>query len=201
MKIDLHVHAKERSGCSVSGEQEIIASARARGLDALAFTDHERLVPASRLAELNRLNAPFRIFSGIELHTAEEEDVLVFGIQDPRIESMHWPYEDLYRFVRERSGFMALAHPFRYRDTINVDLRKFRPDAIEARSTNVPEHAVARIIRTAGDLGCATLYASDAHRAEDVGSFHVCLSSAADSDFALVSLLRSRTYACCALSD
>lgn len=196
MKIDLHVHASERSGCSIASEEELIAAAKARGLDALVFTDHEKQVPRFHLDDLNRRHAPFRIFSGVEIHTAEEEDVLVFGIQHPRLEAMGWAYADLHRFVHEQSGFMVLAHPFRYRETINADIRAHRPDAIEQRSLNLPPHTESRIRRVAEELGCGLIYASDAHAAEGVGRFYVRLGGIADSDLMLVNLLRSRTYTC-----
>ena len=79
MRIDLHVHSSQRSGCARSTEAEQIAAARRRGLDALAFTDHHRLVPPEHLERLNDLHAPFRIFSGIEIEVAEEH-LVVLGV-------------------------------------------------------------------------------------------------------------------------
>ena len=67
MNIDLHVHASERSKCARSSEQELIREGIRIGLDALVFTDHNRLVPPERLVELNEEFAPFRIFGGIEM--------------------------------------------------------------------------------------------------------------------------------------
>jgi histidinol phosphatase-like PHP family hydrolase len=67
MKTDLHVHAKERSACGQSSEEEMIQAALACGLDGLAFTDHHRLVSPARLEELNRAYASFRVFCGIEI--------------------------------------------------------------------------------------------------------------------------------------
>lgn len=197
MKIDLHVHARERSGCSIAAERDLIERARADGLDALVFTDHGRLVPPTRLAELNRDYAPFRIFSGIEIHTAEEEDVLVLGLQDSRLESMAWSYADLHQFVRAHGGFIILAHPFRYREQIQVDTHRFPPDAIEARSLNIAPHNESRIRRVAEDVGSAVVFSSDAHAVDGVGAFYVCLDSYAMTDLALVAMLRARTFVCC----
>jgi predicted metal-dependent phosphoesterase TrpH len=198
MKIDLHVHAQERSGCSVAPENEIIQRARAIGLDALVFTDHGRLVPADHLADLNRRHAPFRVFSGIEIHTAEEEDVLVYGLQNPELERTSWNYADLHQFVRARGGYCTLAHPFRYRETVQADIHRFPPDAVEARSLNLAPHLESRIRHLAAEIGSAVVYASDAHRVDGVGAFHVCLDGQPDSDVALVALLRTRAFVCCA---
>ncbi|MBE9507716.1 MAG: PHP domain-containing protein, partial [Chloroflexi bacterium] len=111
MKIDLHVHAKERSDCAIDGEEEIIRAAIAYGLGGLAFTDHQRLVPPERLAELNRRYAPFRVFGGIEITLLDGEDMLVLGVHDRELEARDWNYQDLFGFVREQNGFLALAHP------------------------------------------------------------------------------------------
>lgn len=197
MKIDLHVHTRERSGCSIAAERDLIELARANGLDALVFTDHAHLVPPIRLAELNRDYAPFRTFSGIEIHTLEEEDVLVIGLQDPRLESMTWSYADLHQFVRAQGGFIVLAHPFRYRDHIQVDIHRFPPDAIEARSLNIAPHNEGRIRRVAEDIGSAVVFSSDAHAVEGVGAFYICLDNYAMTDLALVAILRARNFVCC----
>ena len=196
MKIDLHVHARERSACSVSSEKELIKAAIKKGLDALAFTDHERLVPRWHLRELNEKFAPFRVFSGCEIHTKEEEDVLVFGVQDPKLEGMGWSYTDLHQFVRERSGFMVLAHPFRYREAIGADMYNYPPDAIEMRSTNLPPHTESFIRRVVEDISCGTIYSSDAHEAKKVGAYYIRLQGEPQDDPALLALLKARAYDC-----
>ncbi len=65
MKIDLHVHASERSDCSIAGERELIEDAIRFGLDGLVFTDHHRLVPPGHLGDLKDESPPFRVFGGV----------------------------------------------------------------------------------------------------------------------------------------
>ncbi len=196
MRIDLHVHASERSGCSVSGEEDIVQAAIAKGLHGLAFTDHDRLVPRKRLDELNQRFAPFRIFTGIEIHTIEEEDILVIGLHDRQLDSRKWAYPALHAFVREHGGFMALAHPFRYRDGINVDIAKLLPDAVEICSTNIDLREDQPVKALLDKLGIPPLFASDAHRAEAVGTFHVRLLEKPADDPALVSVLKRGAFEC-----
>lgn len=196
MKIDLHVHAMERSSCAVSGEEEVIRAAISRGLDGLAFTDHHRLVLPWRIAELRKRYAPFRVFNGIEI-SVSGEDMLVLGLHDPVLETQVWTtYPELHGFVRQRGGFIALAHPFRFHDTITVDVETYRPDGIEIRSTNIKAEHEVRIRALAERLDLPLLCNSDAHRAEDVGAYYNVLPRAPRDDRDLISVLKAGGHQC-----
>jgi histidinol phosphatase-like PHP family hydrolase len=196
MKIDLHVHAKERSPCSRSGEEEMIRAAIGFGLDGLAFTDHQRFVPLDRLDGLNRAYAPFRVFGAIEIAVTEGEDVLVLGVHDSALETRRWSYSELFAFVRERGGFLVLAHPFRYRDRIDIDVVRYPPDAIEVHSKNIGVGDEPRIRAVLTQHGLRPLYNSDAHLAEHVGVYYNRLARAPRDDAELVEILRTGDYTC-----
>lgn len=201
MKIDLHVHAKERSACGQSSEEEMIRAAIAYGLDGLAFTDHQRLVPLERLAELNRVYAPFRVFGGIEITVAEGEDVLVFGVHDATLETRQWAYPDLFAFVRRRGGFLALAHPFRFRDAINIDIEEYPLDAIEIHSRNIGACDEPQILTTLERLGLRPLCNSDAHTADHVGIYYNRLERVPQDEAELLEILRAGAYSCYRMED
>jgi hypothetical protein len=169
-KLDLHVHAAERSACATSYEEDQIRSAIAAGMQGMAFTDHHALVPERRLAELNDQYFPFHIYSGIEV-TAEDEDWLVYGFRDPQMERTDWRYADLARAVRKGGGFIALAHPFRYSRSIQVSLEAYPPHGIEVRSYNTPAGREKDIRYLATRLGMTLLTNSDAHSTSRVGKF------------------------------
>ncbi len=171
MKIDLHVHASERSDCARVSEADQIKAARAAGLDGLAFTDHHRLASTTHLAELNQKAAPFKVFTGIEI-TADHEDWLVFGVNDPALESQLWDYPSLRRFVRRMGGVIILAHPYRYQPEIRADVIGLPPDGIELKSRNTPRQYEALIRGVAATLGLALLCNSDAHLRGDIGDFY-----------------------------
>jgi len=194
MKIDLHVHASERSACSVSGEEDMIRAAASRGLDALVFMDHHCLVPESRLQELNREFAPFRIFGGVEITLGEEEDILVLGVRDPKLEQRNWTMPDLHAFVRARGGWMALAHPFRYKNIVNFDIEKYPPDAIEVRSSNIAAGNLKRIEALLGLTGLPAICTSDAHIANRAGLYYVELDQTPADEAELARLLRARKF-------
>lgn len=190
MKIDLHVHTIERSPCAAVTEEEQIRGAIRAGLDGIAITDHDRLVPRERLAELNKKFAPFKVFTGIEV-VADLLHWVVLGVHDPLLEKPDWNYPDLREFVRSRNGFILLAHPFRYSPYLEVDLDACPPDGIEVESINTPVHRQADIREIAGRLGLVMLHNSDGHRMGGVGSFRNVLPAPARDDQELVSVLMS----------
>ena len=193
IKVDLHVHTSERYPCGTAGEHKQVRAAIAAGLDAIFITDHHRLVPAERLDALNRTFAQLRIFGGIEV-TSQGEDFVILGLQDPRLESPDWLYPDLHAFVRANDGYMALAHPFRFRDQINVDLERFPPDAIEVHSPNTPVTVEARIREMAYRLQIPVLRNSDAHSSERIGTYYNILNYPVFSEQELFAALRTGQF-------
>lgn len=193
MKIDLHVHTMERSPCAHASEDEQIEAAIRAGLDAICITDHWQLVPPERLRSLNLRHAPLRIYGGIEV-TAEGEDLLVLGVQDRFLETAEWDYAALHAYVRERQGFLILAHPYRYHAEVRIDLAGFPPDAIELHSPNTPTNAEADIRRIAQALNVPLLSSSDAHTVERIGSYYISLDGSPEDEQDLFDLLRAGQF-------
>lgn len=199
MKIDLHVHTRERSSCGKSTEEEQICAAIEAGLEAIVFTDHDRLAPLVRLQELNDKYAPFQIFGGIEVSIWNDrflafEHLLVFGVHEIILENHHWSYPKLHTFVRERGGFIALAHPFRFAPDIGIDLERFPPDAIEAYSRNTPSLEEERILNLAEQLDAYILSNSDAHHTGALGQYYNVLDRTPLNDQELVEILKSGQF-------
>lgn len=189
MKIDLHVHTKERSKCAHIDEESQIRAAIQAGLHGLAITDHMRLVSTWRLAELNEKYAPFHIYTGIEVD-ADQEHWVVLGVHEPALEIDGWRYPDLHQFVRGHGGFIALAHPFRYVPHIRVDLEKYPPDGIEVSSFNTPAKREADILTLAARLGLAALQNTDAHFAGQIGTYYNEIPGPAGDDQELLAALK-----------
>jgi predicted metal-dependent phosphoesterase TrpH len=195
MKIDLHVHTQERSACGKASEEEQVNAAIAAGLDGIVFTDHHRLAPLERLEALNNKYAPFHVFGGIEI-TTQGEDFLVLGVRRPELESSDWRYPDLAKFVRRQGGFLIMAHPFRYRANIELDLDRYPPDAIEVRSPNTPADQEDRIRAIAARLGISTLCNSDAHSTERLGMYYMQLLDSPSDETELIASLKSGRFRC-----
>ncbi len=196
MRLDLHVHTRERSACGKATEEAMIKAAIAVGLDGLVFTDHDRLAPPTRLCELNAQYAPFHIFGGIEISLEEGEHVLVLGLQAPELQNQRWTYPELYGFIRRREGFLALNHPFRYRTSLRIDITRHPPDAIELYSHNTPLAAEDQIRQLASHLGLRVLANSDAHQTDRLGDYYNQLATQPANDRELVEALRQGRYSC-----
>ena len=194
MRIDLHVHTRERSICAHSNTEQMIRAAIDWGLDGIVISDHDRLVPPERLDYLNLKYAPFRVFGGIEI-TAHGEHILVLGVSDPALERRQWSYPNLHAFVEEREGFVAVAHPFRFNPLeLKVDVERFRPHALEAYSRNTPASAEPRIRALARGLGVPVISNSDAHRARDLGTYHNLLDHEPQDVKDLVRILKAGIF-------
>ena len=190
MKIDLHVHTRERSACARSSEDEQIQAAMAAGLDGIFITDHGRLVPPQRIEALRQAYAPFLVFGGIEINT-QSEHILVLGVHDPLLEREDWFYADLHACVRSQRGFMALAHPYRYNPSINVDLERYPVDGIEVHSANTPQSAEADIRSLSARLGIHLLSNSDAHTSASLGKHFNRLPGSTGIESELIALLKA----------
>lgn len=198
MKIDLHVHASERSGCSSASEEDQVRKAIELGLDALVFTDHGLLMPEERAKELNDKYAPFRIFRGIEIgilfsHDERYEDFLVLGVYDPILEKRKWEYKDLYKFVDDNRGYIAIAHPYRYRDE-TVDLKGCLPHAVELYSSKLEDGKHEKRIELAKKWNCHLIANSDSHETETVGVYYNELFDIPKNEKELIEILKKGHY-------
>ncbi len=193
MKVDLHVHTKERSRCGRSSVLEQIQAAVSAGLGAIAFTDHGQLPPVEEIARLNDEYAPLRILEGIEI-TVNGEDVLVVGVRDPLIVAEKWEYPSLHGFVRARGGFIAVAHPFRYHADITIPIQAFPPDAIEVCSMNTPRRVAEQIVALAQGLGIPVLSNSDAHATDALGKYYNLLDHEPGCEEELLNMIKGGRF-------
>lgn len=195
MKIDLHVHTSERSGCAVSTEAEQIEAAITNGLNAIAITDHDVLCDPEHIARLNEKYKPFKIFAGIEIKVKNcNEDIIVLGLQDEILQERRWDYEDLHSFVREKNGYLLLCHPYRYQDYVAGPIFTHIPDAVEVHSTNIGACDFNKITELAKRLNILTVTNSDAHSNKHVGMFYNILENNPKTDAELVFELKRGAY-------
>ena len=78
MLIDLHTHSYPQSDDAFMAVDELIDTARARGLDGVCLTDHDRFWSEAETRELSKKHQ-FLVLAGSEINT-DAGHVLVFGL-------------------------------------------------------------------------------------------------------------------------
>jgi predicted metal-dependent phosphoesterase TrpH len=108
--IDLHAHTAPRSNCSTTTLEELVSSARARGLDALCITEHDVRWPDDEIADASRL-LDFVLLPGVEL-TTDVGHVLAFGPLEKPL-WMGYRFEELVAETERSGTALVLPHPVR----------------------------------------------------------------------------------------
>lgn len=164
--IDFHVHSKYSFDCFLE-PSKIIASAREKGLQGLAVTDHATM---SGVAEFKRLAPDLFIIPGEEISTREGDILGLFLKEEIK------PHKDgrqVAAEIRAQGGLAVLAHPFKWPHLVRDEKTLAMFDAVEifnARN-NIPvpylENALAR--RAVLKSGAPYLAGSDAHELFELG--------------------------------
>lgn len=103
-KVDFHCHS-DASPDSLVKPKELIAAARAKGIDRLVVTDHNTIRGALRCKELD----PELIIVGEEVQTSKSELLASFVTKEiPRDLE---PKEAIKR-LRDQGAFISVSHPF-----------------------------------------------------------------------------------------
>lgn len=108
MLIDLHCHTTRSSDSGLS-PLDAIAKAKATGLDAICFTEHDYLWPYGEIRHFSQQH-DFPVFNGVEVST-EIGHVLAFGLTEysPALRS----FSTLVKVAGRVGGCLILAHPYR----------------------------------------------------------------------------------------
>ena len=111
MLIDLHTHSYPKSDDSFVEIDELIDNAKILGLDGICLTEHDAFWAAEDVRELSRRHK-FLVLPGCEINT-DTGHVIVFGLEQ-YIFGLH-KLDFLLQSVRQRSGAIIAAHPYRRR--------------------------------------------------------------------------------------
>jgi len=180
--IDLHTHSYPQSDDAFMAVDELIDTAKSRGLDGICLTDHDRFWSQDQVDHLSKKHR-FLVLGGSEINT-DTGHVLVFGLQD-YVFGLHKPHF-LHQRVAARGGAMIAAHPHRRRfledpghlpqaraemlDKASGDAFFLMCDAVEGlngRATQVQNSFSQDLTRR---MGARMAAGSDAHRPEQVGT-------------------------------
>jgi predicted metal-dependent phosphoesterase TrpH len=189
IKVDLHIHTCY-SEDSLTTLDEVVEAALARGLGALAITDHDAIEGALALSRM----APFQVLVGEEINVGEGEIIGLFlqELIPPKLGAV----ETIAR-IRAQGGLVYIPHPF---DNHRCPLPEpvllsllHEVDAIEVLNARVTVPAFnERAARFAQEHAIPCGAGSDAHTPGEIGRAFVEMGPFVDRDSFLTSLARGR---------
>lgn len=192
MKIDLHMHTRQYSHCSMVDVEDLLDRAWSVGLEGVVLTDHNRFWPRDELHELREQFPGLIIFNGAEIDVHSLHHVVtILPEPDPHILDV----DDPARFRKEvdsRGGFAIAAHPFRMHSDYDRRNRDYPLHGVEIASSNMPRSSQRRKARLlANRWGSRQLASSDAHSRGPVGEFYSEIEGNPRTESDLIDVLRS----------
>ncbi|MBA2585997.1 MAG: PHP domain-containing protein [Chthoniobacterales bacterium] len=190
-KIDLHTHSFF-SGDGVSSPEDLINTARAKGLHGFAITDHNTCDAVTYLLEKGFMRADgnpvdnFLIIPGVEVTTAEGH-LLCIGTTLPYLKGK--PAREICELIHERGGLAIPPHPYDlFRAGIrSATLETLPIDALEVFNAATTLRRYNRYaFKYAQVRGLPMTAASDAHHAAAVGTAYTILNT---DDFSVRGIL------------
>lgn len=180
--IDLHCHSFF-SGDGVSSPEDMIASARKKGLHGFALTDHNTCDGVHYLLDKGLMRADghpvdgFLIIPGIEMTTAEGH-LLCLGVDLPNLKGT--PAAEICKMVHEQGGLAIPPHPY---DLFRAGIRQGTLETLEIDALEVFNAATTlkRYNRQAYEYaqmrGLPMTAGSDAHHEAAVGVAYTILDT------------------------
>ena len=170
--------------------EEIVTTARGRGLDAVCITDHDSMGLREYAAEYSDRTG-FPIFVGIEFFSLQG-DITAWGIEDYpgcRVDA-----QDFINHVNEAGGFCVSCHPFRNNNRgLEENLRAVKGlHGVEVLNGSTALEANRRAFTYCRELGLKTIGASDAHTMGQIGKYATWLPEKVDCLKDFVEQLKTR---------
>lgn len=191
LHIDLHCHS-HFSGDGVSSPEEMLASAKDKGLHGFAITDHNTCDAVHYMIEKGMMRADgqpvdgFLIIPGVEVTTADGH-LLCIGATLPHLKGR--PAAEVARLIHEAGGLAIPPHPF---DLFRAGIRESVLDTLPMDALEVFNAATTlkrynrHAFAYAQGRGLRMTAASDAHDASAIGTAYTILET---DDFSVAGVL------------
>lgn len=185
--------------CSRLTPEELLSGLIAKGYGAVYITEHDTVWDERELAELQAIFPAIRIFPGVEL-TLDRCHLQVLGTTDKAFTELGDAAEVIRR-AREEGCATILAHPLRWEGGMAVLDCGELPDALECGTPNHDSILRARALAMCDDLGVASVFSDDVHRAEMIGSYWIETDEPLERALDIRQVLLAGTYSCCAADE
>ncbi len=174
--VDLHMHTDHSPDCATPVEV-LLATARERGLGAIAVTDHNEISGALEAREKAKLSPhPPKVIVGEEIKTAGQGEVIGLFLEEkiPRGLSLH----ETIAAIREQGGVVYVPHPFdRMHAVPDYEHLLSHLDEIDAIEVFNPRVAISAFndeaARFAAKYRIVAGAGSDSHVAQGLGSVRI----------------------------
>lgn len=187
--VDLHMHTSASHDC-LSSPADVVSTARERGLDRIAITDHNEIDGALEASEYD----PELVIVGEEIRTAEGLDLIGLWL-DRRIPP-GGTFRDVADAIHAQRGVVYVPHPFdahRGSDEPFLDGLVGCVDVVEAFNARIHEpNRNARAAKWARHHALPVGAGSDAHTLREIGRAVVVMKPFTDPSSFLASLRGGR---------
>lgn len=183
LKIDLHVHTKRYSLCSILSPEKLCEVALQRGLNAVVIMEHNHQWSRTEIAGLQAQYPSLKLYAGVEIDCTDGRHYGILGLDAGSYQPNPMPYPELRaRLDDHPDAFSFIAHCFRYSDD-ETELDKRQVDGFELGNYNLlvrPQPVSGPIVlKRAGlhrqwqqKMGWKALYNSDTHSEKTLGTFY-----------------------------
>lgn len=170
-RIDFHTHSKEGSGCSPEPLREMARSAIEYGIDAFAMSNHENYLDDDFVESIRKEFPSLRFYNSIEVD-CNGEHIVCIGRPDRKFfETWNRDWKTLVEHMHSIGNAVILAHPFRFKNTLGINLDEALPDAVEIHSLHTFACVYDRIIEMLKQYPLKTFGSSDAHHKINIGIY------------------------------
>ena len=169
MLIDMHLHERTYSPDSIQSLQDMVETAKSRGLDAICITDHDSMGLRQKAADYSR-ETGFPIFVGVEFWSLQG-DIIAFGIDSIPTERID--AQKFVNFVKDRGGVCFACHPFRNNNRgLGDHLNQIKGlTGIEVLNGSTSYGANQLAAETCREMSLMPIGVSDAHHLEQLGKY------------------------------
>lgn len=193
MRMELHCHTTYSHGTKVyydgvNTPEEIVAGAKAKGLDAIVITDHNTLFGVNEAVKYAKKHGVI-VIKGEEISSANG-DITALGIQEvirPKMSA-----EETVDNIHDQGGIAVAVHPFAIKE-IGLGEKSVICDAAEVfNSLNIDRLANRRAHKFARRMKLNMVAGSDAHCVEMLGNA-ATIVDAGTEESALKAIRKGRT--------
>ena len=174
IEVDLHMHT-DHSNDSVTPVDVLLATARERGLGAIAVTDHNEISGAHE-ARAKAAEYGVKVIVGEEVKTADQGEVIGLFIEEKIPRGM--TLEETIAEIKRQGGLVYVPHPFdRLHSVPDYEHLLRVVDDVDAIEIFNPRIAIAawneEAVRFAGKYRIPGGAGSDAHVAQGLGAVRI----------------------------